>query len=137
MIKTVDEDEKIITRINNTSATFLTEDGLRVYRQKEIKEILETVENTKKGLNVTFKIPSRGLTLIPKRALLRIGMLLRDSEVAKEVRSRLLDIIHDAEVNTDIVNNVFLTSFLNCLAIGFLLCINTSYNPSSVKNVAL
>lgn len=84
----------------------LTEDGLRVYRQKEIKEMLEIVENTKKGLNVTFKIPSRGLTLIPKRALLRIGMLLRDSEVAKEVRSRLLDIIHDVEVNTDIVDNI-------------------------------
>lgn len=84
----------------------LTEDGLRVYRQKEIKEMLEIVENTKKGLNVTFKIPSRGLTLIPKRALLRIGMLLRDSEVAKEVRSRLLDIVHDVEVNTDIVDNI-------------------------------
>ena len=75
-----------------------------MYKNKEIKEMLEIVENTKKGLNVTFKIPSRGLTLIPKRALLRIGMLLRDSEVAKEVRSRLLDIIHDVEVNTDIVN---------------------------------
>nr|WP_317982816.1 hypothetical protein [Romboutsia faecis] len=99
MIKTVDEDEKIITRINNTSATFLTEDGLRLYKNKEIKEMLETVENTK-----NLQIPPRGLILIPKRALLRIGMLLRDSEVAKEVRSRLLDIIHDVEVNTDIVN---------------------------------
>ena len=28
MVKNVDEDEKIITRTNNTSATFLTEDGL-------------------------------------------------------------------------------------------------------------
>lgn len=104
MIKTVDEDEKIITRINNTSATFLTEDGLRLYKNKEIKEMLETVENTKNLHDVGFKIPPRGLILIPKRALLRIGMLLRDSEVAKEVRSRLLDIIHDVEVNTDIVN---------------------------------
>jgi hypothetical protein len=25
-------------------------------------------------------------------------------------------------------------AFLNAFAIGFLLCINTSYNPSSVKN---
>lgn len=44
--------------------------------------------------------------MIPKRALLRIGMLLRDSEVAKEVRTRLLDIVHDAEINTDIVDNI-------------------------------
>lgn len=28
MVKNIDADEKIITRINNTSATFLTEDGL-------------------------------------------------------------------------------------------------------------
>ena len=28
MVKNVDDDEKIITRINNTSAIFLTEDGL-------------------------------------------------------------------------------------------------------------
>ncbi|WP_330569043.1 hypothetical protein, partial [Clostridioides difficile] len=60
-------------------------------------------ENTKKGLDVTFKIPPRGLILIPKRAILRIGMLLRDSEVAKEVRTRLLDIVHDAEEQTEIV----------------------------------
>jgi len=31
-------------------------------------------------------------TLLPRRAILRIGMLLRDSEVAKEVRSQLLNI---------------------------------------------
>ena len=34
-------------------------------------------------------------------------MLLRDSEVAKELRTRLLDIVHDAEHNTDIVDKVF------------------------------
>ncbi|PDY07989.1 hypothetical protein COM83_33620, partial [Bacillus cereus] len=30
--------------------------------------------------------------LFPKRAILRVGMLLRDSEVAKEVRNQLLNI---------------------------------------------
>lgn len=30
--------------------------------------------------------------LFPKRAILRVGMLLRDSEVAKEVRTQLLNI---------------------------------------------
>ncbi|MGL4801968.1 MAG: hypothetical protein ACRC18_06855 [Cetobacterium sp.] len=81
-------------------------DGLKVYKQKEVKEILGSIENTEKSNELTFKIPARGLTLIPKRALLRIGMLLRDSEVAKEVRTRLLDIVHDAETKTDIVENV-------------------------------
>lgn len=33
-------------------------------------------------------------------------MLLRDSQIAKEVRTKLLDIVHDAEVHTDIVDKV-------------------------------
>ncbi len=54
MVKNIDEDEKIITRTNNTSATFLTEDGLyEVLMQsrkpiakqfkKQVKEILKSV----------------------------------------------------------------------------------------------
>lgn len=63
----------------------LEEDGLRLYKNKEIKEMLETVENTK-----NIQIPPRGLTLIPKKALLKIGMLLSDSEVARKLRELLL-----------------------------------------------
>ena len=33
----------------------------------------------------------------PKRAILRVGILLRNSHVAKEVRTILLDIVHDTE----------------------------------------
>lgn len=47
--------------------------------------------------NETLEIPNRGLRLFPKRAILRIGMLLRDSEVAKEIRTRLLDIVYVTE----------------------------------------
>ncbi len=42
--------------------------------------------------NVTLVIPNRGIRIFPKRAILRMGMLLRDSEVAKEVRTQLLNI---------------------------------------------
>lgn len=84
----------------------LESDGLTLYKHKEVKEMLESVENTKNLKLQGFKIPPRGLILIPKRALLRIGMLLRDSKIAKEVRTRLLDIVHDAETQTDIVEEV-------------------------------
>ena len=40
-----------------------------------------------------------------KRTVLNIGMLLKNSKVAKELRRRILDIVHDAE-DTEIVNNV-------------------------------
>lgn len=48
----------------------------------------------------------RGVNLFPKRAILRVGMLLQDSSIAKELRTRLLDIIHDAEEKTDIVKDI-------------------------------
>lgn len=43
------------------------------------------------GNGVTIKIPNRGIRLFSKRAVLRIGMLLRDSKIAREVRTQLLN----------------------------------------------
>jgi len=37
-------------------------------------------------------VPNRGINVFPRRAILRIGMLLRDSEIAKEIRNQLLNI---------------------------------------------
>ena len=55
----------------------------------------------------TLSFAPRGVNLFPKRAILRVGMLLRDSEVAKEVRTRLLDIIQDTEKQSpEIIHNV-------------------------------
>lgn len=45
---------------------------------------------------VTLRVPNGGIVLFPKRAILRIGMLLRDSEVAKEVRTQLLNTFEHA-----------------------------------------
>ena len=84
------------------------ENGLKVYSRKEINDmfsndsdvILEKTDRYKdvlKSHHVTLEIANRGLSLMTKRTLLNIGMLLRDSEVAKELRYRILDIVHDAE----------------------------------------
>lgn len=40
----------------------------------------------------TVKVPNRGLRCFTQRAVLRFGMLLRDSAVAREVRTQLLNI---------------------------------------------
>ncbi len=42
--------------------------------------------------NETLEIPNRGLAIFPRRAILRIGCLLRDSPIAQQVRSYLLNI---------------------------------------------
>lgn len=64
----------------------LESDGLKVYKQKEIKEMLETIEFQ------GFKIPHRGLTLIPTKAMLRIAMKLTESDIARQVREKLLEV---------------------------------------------
>jgi uncharacterized protein (UPF0335 family) len=47
----------------------------------------------------------KALTIIPRRAVLRIGMLLRDSEVAKQIRSYLLNV--ESLTSDDIKNQAF------------------------------
>lgn len=65
-----------------------------------------TLENLKGKVKLThisgmsFEIPNRGIRVFPRRAILRIGMLLRDSEVAKEVRTQLLNIEEKASDET-------------------------------------
>ena len=48
------------------------------------------------GNGVTLSVPNGGVCLFSKRAVLRIGMLLQGSEVAREVRTQLLNIFDQA-----------------------------------------
>lgn len=49
------------------------------------------VELTDKN-GITISIPYCGIKCFPKRAILRMGMLLQDSRVAKEIRTQLLNV---------------------------------------------
>lgn len=82
----------------------LSKDGVKCYKVDDMNkmftlDILSQAQHTKtidiNGEKIT--LPNRGLSLFPKRAVLRIGMLLRDSKVAAELRSRLLNIYEAAE----------------------------------------
>ena len=87
----------------------LVENGLITYKRNEFREFVLKLDNptskiqTGRGKDVVtigdieINVTNKGITLISKRVLLNIGMLLRDSEVAKELRRRILDIVHDAE----------------------------------------
>lgn len=61
----------------------LTSNGFRLCKRSEILNVL------KGQLEIT--IPNRGMNLFTKRAILNVGMLLRDSKVAREVRTQLLN----------------------------------------------
>ncbi|MFL1672516.1 hypothetical protein [Paenibacillus dendritiformis] len=66
-------------------------DGLKILRGSDLKEFKKKIELH----NVTLTAKSN-LTLFNRRCCLRIGMLLRDSEVAKQVRTYLLNIEEQA-----------------------------------------
>jgi hypothetical protein len=84
---------KVITRHENE----LLSDGLIKLSGKETREILVkdnlSLTNFKGYFEVDgIKFANKVNIMIPRRAILRIGMLLRDSEIAKEVRTQLLNI---------------------------------------------
>ncbi|MPM06325.1 hypothetical protein SDC9_52624 [bioreactor metagenome] len=72
-------------------------DGTRIGTPKELTEhfvpLVKTQGYQEFGIanGITLRVPNRGIRMFSKRAILRIGMLLRDSEVAKEVRTQLLN----------------------------------------------
>lgn len=85
----------------------LENNGLKVYKGSELansdvmsfKDFTRNRANYKFELNdgTTLSVGGKGITLFTKRTILNVGMLLRDSDVAIELRSRLLDIVHDAD----------------------------------------
>ncbi|MEG4133075.1 hypothetical protein QUA41_31060 [Microcoleus sp. Pol11C1] len=65
----------------------LDSDGVKVLRGKALDEVRDIMSFTPTTGNVTIWTP---------RAALRLGMLLRDSQVAKQVRTVLLDVAEKA-----------------------------------------
>ena len=69
------------------------------------------------GVSVT--IPNVGVILFPRRAILRVGMLLRDSRIAQEVRTQLLNIVDALPAPAQIENEIDLyTNFARALVEG-------------------
>lgn len=75
---------KVIERNKNE----LIEDGMCYKRYGEV-----TNEVNRQDVNLlSMGVSYRGTNVFPRRAILRVGMLLRDSKIAKEVRTQLLNI---------------------------------------------
>lgn len=93
--------EKAIETIYSRHRDELESDGVSIKSYKEFLNIQnegleisyvvgKTIFSFTNGETLT--VPNRGLKVFPRRAILRVGMLLRDSEIAKEVRTQLLNI---------------------------------------------
>ena len=87
----------------------LVSDGAVTHSIGDIKSLIgcestyQNITNCRGGIEITIDentkvfIPNAGIILYPKRAILRVGMLLRDSVIAKEVRTQLLNIVEVAQ----------------------------------------
>lgn len=72
--------------------------SVKNFEQQHGKLIVQIDDNTR------LEIPNRGIKCFSKRAVLRIGMLLRDSKIAQEVRTQLLNIVeHTAEEKPELL----------------------------------
>lgn len=78
--------EEAINSLIKDHRNELEEDGFRILTLTELKSFKDAC---------SIKSKSRHMAKINRRCALRIGMLLRDSEVAKKVRTYLLN-IHDS-----------------------------------------
>ena len=78
----------------------LIPDGMKTLKGDELKVFKGLLLEVGNLTNDIKFAPS--LTLIPRKALLRIGMLLRDSEVAKKVRTYLLKVEEKTSTNVKI-----------------------------------
>lgn len=79
-------DREALLKVVQRNRDELDDDGFRIIGRSEVVDILSM---TPDELGMPRTAPS--MSLFPRRAVLRIGMLLRDSLIARQVRDYLLD----------------------------------------------
>ncbi len=84
--------EETIKTIAKRNRDELESDGLKTLSGKELKEV---------KFNMNLCDSTSRLLLWSPRSALRVGMLLRDSEVAREVRNVVLDIVEIVPAQTE------------------------------------
>lgn len=93
-----DVDKEIVKKAVQRNRDELTRNGLRTVKGDELKQLKsELAGQGGEGHDVPHLNPAASsLTLFNRRTLLNVGMLLRDSEVAKQVRMYLLEVEESA-----------------------------------------
>ncbi|QEL87079.1 hypothetical protein [Bacillus mycoides] len=86
----------LINKVIKRNYDELKSDGLKYHKYSEVAEKVSGHDVNLLSHGVSY----RGTYLFTRRAVLRLGMLLRDSEVAKEIRTQLLNI--EGNTSTDV-----------------------------------
>lgn len=92
-------DEETVQTVYKRNKKELDSDGVCIKKNKDLSIVQYEQLNSAKGKYTyifrdgeILEVPTRGLKVFSRRAILRVGMLLRDSVIAKEVRTQLLNI---------------------------------------------
>ena len=95
---------KVIEKVIERNLDELKSNGYLVQSKENLLTYKMSIKTKRGGFdildkegNVIASGNNKGIALFSKRAILNVGMLLRDSKIAQELRSRLLDVVHDAE----------------------------------------
>ncbi|WP_143322628.1 hypothetical protein [Clostridium sp. HBUAS56010] len=96
----------VIKKVYQRHTNEINEDGIKILSAKELIgqncPISQNVSKTQFKTLIKYEdgqvvdIPNRGIKVFPRRAILRIGMLLSGSKVAERIRTSLLDIEESA-----------------------------------------
>ena len=115
-------DEKAIEKVYTRHFDELESDGMCSKKYSELSNLQYVGLKTAKGKvtftfenGETFDYPTRGTKIFPRRAILRVGMLLRDSVIAKEVRTQLLNIEEKTSDDVKIQDITEEQSLIRCL----------------------
>lgn len=73
-----------VRQVFNRHKQEFTSDGVKTIKGKDLRQVRDIMSRSSSAVNLTIWTP---------RAVLRLAMLLRDSEIAKVVRTSLLDIV--------------------------------------------
>lgn len=100
-------DYECIKKLVQNNKLELIKNGLLILKGKETRELLLRENNSPHNYKGYFisdnrKFNNKSNTLVNKRCFLNIAMLLRDSKVAQDIRSKILDIVLNENPKTEI-----------------------------------
>lgn len=108
--------EKAITSLVFDNKEEIENNGYYVYKGNELcnSHVISFEKFTKNRANYKFydnkgnelSVGGKGIALFTRRAILNVGMLLRDSNIAKQVRTSLLNMSENKEAIQQEVNNI-------------------------------
>lgn len=132
--------DKTIKRTTERHLEELQSDGFTIINPTNYHSSLKSTKTTKSGFSnvipfktektkykltitdnngMTVDIPNRGIRIFPKRAILRVGMLLRDSKIAIEVRSQLLNAVEKVDVKVAVEDIETEQNYINKISMAF------------------